>query len=484
MCFKQCRHELFQSLTCERWYVDVTKTIDVEFLDITFSTLRKFRSVLLIFFTLDGEIQETPKHPNSRNRKGAGKGRNSNKRNSSSKKPVHVKEVGAHENQDGKIVLEGKKEGENRTKLFVHSSWLAVHSPYFKALFYSGMKETHSKEVVMRIHESELQAHLLLIEAMYKLDVLDDKDITSILEVLVLADKYDANLMFKKCKCVLISTPLSLETCEQTLNSVAEIPDCADVLDAVAAFLVKEFSPLDKTWTADKFLTLSQASLKSLLSNDKLVVMSENTVFVALMAWLHDHREEAAQDGRFFLSLVRFELMTPNFIYDIVRHDTMAKSLDGFHEFLLDGFAYHALPQSRINQLNVKPISRSGYTDRGPTFSWVIDQEEQRMLIEVDQIFSGLFWLQGYRMGLKLNYEKVSKKYSMYLYVYDLKEGHVEIDWNAKSDLFSKKVVCCKSCTYTTSSTGYGARDLQSNKVPSIEANTPSRIVEVWVHIS
>ena len=35
---------------------------------------------------------------------------------------------------------------------------------YFKALFYSGMKETYAKEVVMKIQEHELRAHLTLYD--------------------------------------------------------------------------------------------------------------------------------------------------------------------------------------------------------------------------------------------------------------------------------------------------------------------------------
>ena len=102
-----------------------------------------------------------------------------------------------------------QSEDENKptsNKLFVHSQWLAVHSPYFKALFYSGMKETFSKEVVMKIYQHELQAHQTLIEAMYKLDVLEGKDYRFVLNVLVLAQKYDVRHVIKKCKYVLLST--------------------------------------------------------------------------------------------------------------------------------------------------------------------------------------------------------------------------------------------------------------------------------------
>ena len=79
----------------------------------------------------------------------------------------------------------------NQHKIFVRSCWLAGQSQYFRALFYSGMKELHSKEVVVQVFESELQANLTLFEAMYRLDVLNDKDYNLVLKVLVLADKYD-----------------------------------------------------------------------------------------------------------------------------------------------------------------------------------------------------------------------------------------------------------------------------------------------------
>ena len=104
------------------------------------------------------------------------------------------------------------------SKLFVHSQWLSVQSSYFKSLFYSGLKETYSKEVVMKIYERELQAHLTLIEAMYKLDVLNDKDYELIVQVLVLAHKYDVRLLVKKCKYVLLSITPTLTICQYVLH--------------------------------------------------------------------------------------------------------------------------------------------------------------------------------------------------------------------------------------------------------------------------
>ena len=394
----------------------------------------------------------------------------------------NLKSTGKNEDKDPNIT----------TKLFVHSSWLAVHSSYFKAMFSSGMKETHSKEVVMKIYQSEYQAHLTLIEAIYKLDVLNDKECSLVVDVLTLADKYDVNLVFKKCKYVLIETSISMEECEYILKVVSDIQGCTDVLDAMETFLVKEFSPLDKTWLSQKFYTLSKPSLKILLGSDKLVVESENTVFVALMKWIDCNQFETIDDGRCLLSLVRFELMTTvDFMYDIVRHHTTAKKLDGFNEFLHNGLAYRAFSLSRLHGLEIKPVERCAYikNSNDPTFSWVIGQDEQRGLIELGEIESSPFWLKGYMMYFQLTYEETppDQSYDLYLFVENMKEkpagGHVEISWRAKSDLFAEKKITRSKVTYTCASTGYGTPKMKRNIAPSLEPNTLSQMIDVWVDI-
>ena len=111
--------------------------------------------------------------------------------------------------EDAKSVLEqSSDQSENKNnpmsnKLCVHNQWLAVHNAYFKVLFYLRIKETFSKEVVMNFYQHELQAHLTLIEAMYKLDVLDGEDYRFVLNVLVFVQKYDVRHVIKKCKYVL-----------------------------------------------------------------------------------------------------------------------------------------------------------------------------------------------------------------------------------------------------------------------------------------
>ena len=185
----------------------------------------------------------------------------------------------------------------------------------------------------MKVNQDELEAHLTLIKAMYTNNTLNNEDYILVTQVLVLADKYDVSLIFKKCKYVLMATPQTLETCEFILERIKNVPNCDDLCEVLRDTLVKEFSPLDKKWTTERFKKLSESGIKLLLSSDKLAVESENTVFVSLMEWMKLHNLSTSSKS-LLLRLVRFELMTLNFLFDVVKCNDLAKTIDGFNDLL------------------------------------------------------------------------------------------------------------------------------------------------------
>ena len=370
------------------------------------------------------------------------------------------------------------------SKLFVHSQWLSVQSPYFKALFYSGMKETYSKEVVMKIYEHELQAHLTLIEAMYKLDVLIDKDYHLVVQVLALAHKYDVRHVIKKCKYVLLSTTPSLDMCDYCLREMEHLSDMADIYDMLEKFLVKEFIPIDKTWTMEKFIELSIAALRLLLGSDSLATQSENTIFVALMEWVSCNISWKARDKCDLLDVVRFEFMSVDFLYDIVQDHDVATKMPGYDKYLLKGLAYHGFSQIRREQLEPKPKKRPFVADAGPTFSWVIDDKLEEKLTKFPgvPVYSNIFWYQGYKMKLQLGYTEDLSKFQFYLTILDLKgEACLYASYSAQSSIFdSRKVQTGKRLfTASKSSWGYGNRKLNEAHITGI-----CYTIDIWVQIN
>ena len=126
-------------------------------------------------------------------------------------------------------------------KFYIHSLWLAVQSSYFRSLFFSGMKESSATEVHVQILASEEQAHLMLLEAMYKIDTLDNASVDELLEVLRLAHKYDVKFVFKKAKYCLQAAVVSLAICEKIMcfikvdNTITGVEDLASTLQSFLA---------------------------------------------------------------------------------------------------------------------------------------------------------------------------------------------------------------------------------------------------------
>ena len=387
--------------------------------------------------------------------------------------------------KDGESKSSKTTDDENQSivsKLFVHSQWLAVQSPYFKALFYSGMKETYSKEVVMKIYEHELQAHLTLIEAMYKLDVLNDKDYRLLVQVLVLAHKYDVRHVIKKCKYVLLSTTSSLKMCEYCLRKMEHLSDMADIYDMLEKFLVKEFTPIDETWTMKKFTGLSKAALRLLLGSDSLGSRSENTVFVALMKWVRLNVSLLAHGKCDLLNVVRFEFMSVDFLYDVVQNHRVARRMPGFNKYFLKGLAYHGFSQDRREQLEPKPKKRRLSEDAGPTFSWVIDDKLVQELTKFPgvPVSSDIFWYHGYAMRLEHGYTQDLSKCSFYLEIIGLEgEACVSASFRARSSLFRLSTVEMENTLYTAGRSSWGYEEKACHKAKIGQSYT----IDVWVII-
>ena len=351
-------------------------------------------------------------------------------------------------------------------KFYIHSTWLAVQSSYFRSLFFSGMKESSTKEVHVQISTSEEKAHLMLLEAMYKIDTLDDASVDELLEVLRLADKYDVKFVFKKCKYCLQNMVDTLEICEHIMCFIKidnSIPDVEDLASTLQSFLAKEFSPLDKTWQTTSFKDLCKPSLKYLLSSDELVTGSEGSVFHALMYWIEEHGIEnvlQSQELPSLLSVVRFELIPVDYLYNNVQHNPVAKKLPDFNDHYLRGISYHALSKKIIKEsLPSQPVKRKDGTF--VPYTWSIPIDKLDALVETDEdLKSDEFWFCGYKGRLTVSHVKGVKSSNtsgssgdnsanLSLEILNLRKGSVvEIVWRPCGEHFHSQTNDDKKHTF------------------------------------
>ena len=346
-------------------------------------------------------------------------------------------------------------EGEiiRQHKFYIHSTWLAVQSSYFRSLFFSGMKESSATKVHVQILASEEQAHLMLLEAMYKIDTLDNASVDELLEVLKLAHKYDVKFVFKKSKYCLQTAVVSLDICEKIMcfikvdNTITDVEDLASTLQS---FLANEFSPLDKKWQTTSFRKLCETSLRYLLSSDELVAASENTVFHSLMYWIEQRGTEnvSESDGMpSLLSNVRFELMPIDYLYNIVQHDAVAKKLPDFNDHYLRGISYHAVSDSMKQRLLCQPVKRKARTESFSPYTWVIPKDLDKLVGTDKSLKSDQFWYCGYRMVLVItkvvNINNFGGNQAMFTATLGLgidnitQQSEVMIQWQPASESFT-----------------------------------------------
>ena len=304
-------------------------------------------------------------------------------------------------------------------KIFVHGVWLAVQSPYFRSLLHSsGMKETHDTEVHLKIQESEENAHLVLLEAMYRNDVLNDKFVDEVLDVLELADKYDVKFVFKKCKYVLQHNATTFEISTQIMHVIKVKHDMNDVEDLAATLqlvLAQEFSPLDENWQSEKFSSLSEPSLMYLLNSDDLIVQSENTVFHALIYWMerNDVDPTALKETSDLLAVVRFKLVTIDYLYNVVNNHSVASKMPKFNALFLDGMTYHAIPPEQKKILQEQPVLRKKPEREIIQYTFVIEKEVyEASKASGTKLHFGEFWACGYQMNVDILYDHTSTYYN------------------------------------------------------------------------
>ena len=291
-------------------------------------------------------------------------------------------------------------------KIYVHGLRLAVQSSYFRSLLHSsGMKETYCTEVHLKISESEENAHLILLEAMYRSDVLNDKPVDELLAVLELAHKYDVKFVFKKCKYVLQKNATTFEICTQIMHVIKVKHNMNDVEDLAATLqliLAQEFSPLDENWQSEKFSDLSEPSVKYLLSSDDLIVQSENTVFHALMHWMEQNYVDPAslEETNDLLAAVRFKLVTIDYLYNVVKNHPIASKMPKFMELCFDGMTYHAIPEEQKMLLKDQPVLRKEPETGISQYTFVVKKEDYDNPRNNPKFNWNKFWACGYKMSL------------------------------------------------------------------------------------
>ena len=347
------------------------------------------------------------------------------------------------------------------------------------------MKESSSKEVHVKVSESEEATHLMLLEAVYKADILNNATVDELLAVLELADKYDVKFVFKKSKYVLQSRVNTVDICKQVMHVIKEKHSFGDVEDLAATMQVTmggNFTPLENHWQTEKFTSQSQPFVQYMLASSQLQTRCENTVFLALMHWMEVNNVDPAslEKDSGLLKSVRFEELTIDYLYNVVRIHPIASKMPGFQDLMLQGMTYHALSPELKQRLTEEITPRQRQPNVNITqFTWTISKT-QLFTYNKTRIESEKFWLRGYKAYLQVEFYQgnASTNYyqvRVYLSLLDLTtKCYVPLAWRLKGYMGSFADVNGNH-NFTNSSPSYQL--LVSFQKPNVQETTYISII-------
>ena len=234
-----------------------------------------------------------------------------------------------------------------------HKIVLSSFSSYFKAMFSGDMAESKQNKVSINGVEPEMIG--LLVDYAYTSETLVTK--SNVQSLLSAANLLEVLPVRDAC-CRFMERNMDETNC-LGIHCFAEAHACVALQERAKSFSLRHFPEVSRQ---DEFLTLTQAKLIELLSDDELSAEGEETVFQAAVRWLDNDRHAHAPEFHHVLEQVRLPLLSPYFLHDCVAKHDVINSCECCLELLEEAKTYHLLQDrhAELRSPRTRPRKASG----------------------------------------------------------------------------------------------------------------------------
>jgi len=234
-------------------------------------------------------------------------------------------------------------------RINAHRAVLASSSAYFRAMFTGGLRENNLKEVTL--HIKEVDAFQQIINYFYtaKLDIKE----SNVQELIAVGGLLQLRKIQQSC-CEFIRRKINPDNC-LGISAFADSHSCAALANIAHQYAINHFVEVVQS---DEFVNISFEQLSKLLADDVLNVHSEERVFEAVVAWIKNDVDARTAFAGDLFPLVRFSLLSPEFLMDRVAHEDIIRGCQKCCDLLFKTTEYLLLPKRRSQSSLARVLPR------------------------------------------------------------------------------------------------------------------------------
>ncbi|XP_075970308.1 kelch-like ECH-associated protein 1B isoform X2 [Anticarsia gemmatalis] len=207
----------------------------------------------------------------------------------------------------------------------VHKVVLAAGSPYFKAMFTSGLKECEMSRVRLQGVCPSAIAWLVYFLYTGKIRITE----ITVCQLLPAATMFQISNVIDAC-CAFLERQLDPSNAIGIAN-FAEQHGCVDLKKKANQFIERHFT---QACQEEEFLQLTPQELICLIRKDELNVREEREVYQAVLNWVKYDEDRRYPRMEHILQAVRCQYLTPSFLKEQMSTCTVLKKVPACREYL------------------------------------------------------------------------------------------------------------------------------------------------------